>query len=423
MLTLRHAAVACLIATCFAVSAPAQEWTRFRGPNGSGVSDCKTIPTKWTDKDYRWKVELPGAGHGSVVAWGDKLFLQSGDDKTADRFVLCLSAADGKMLWSKKYAGTPYRKHQLNSVSPSTPAVDAEQVYVYLGTEEKVQVVALDHGGNEKWAADLGVFKSKHGPGTSPMLHGSLVIVTSDQDNDSFVIALDRKSGQPKWRIERKFQGNGASYGVPCVVERPGEKPQIIFASASNGMTSVDPDTGKVNWEIGNLMPLRVVASLVFADGLVITNCGEGGGGKKYVAVQPGSADGASKPKVAWELTKGIPYVPTTVAYQGHLYFVTDGGTAACLTADKGELKWQDRVVTGGPAAAFFGSPICVNGHIYAITRNGEVVVYKASPEKFELVSVHPLGEASFATPAVSGGRMYLRTTKHLVCIGERAIN
>ncbi len=413
-----HRLIALFAVVLLSASVQAQEWTRFRGPNGAGVSDAKTVPTKWTEKDYNWKIELPADGHGSPVIWGEKIFVVSGEEKTGNRIVTCVNAGDGKIAWSKTYPGKSYRHHGFNAVGHSTPAVDAEQVYAYLGSEEEVLVVALDHNGAEKWKKNLGTFKSKHGPGTSPMLHGDLVIVTSDQDDKSFVCALDRKTGEQKWKIDRKFAGNGASYGVPCVYQAKGDKPQIIFGSALHGMTSVDPDSGKIIWEIGDLMPLRVVASLIVVNDLIITNCGEGCGGKKYAAVRPGSADGTRKPEVAWSLTKGIPYVPTTVAQGDFLYTVTDGGVATCMKAADGEVVWQDRLND-----KFFGSPVIVDGHVYVIGQDGNVHVFKADPKQFTVVSKNPLGEKCYTTPAVSGGCMYLRTMKHLISIGGRKVS
>ena len=197
-----------------------------------------------------------------------------------------------------------------------------------------------------------------------------------------------------------------------------GDKPQIIFGSALHGMTSVDPDTGKIIWELGDLMPLRVVASLIVANDLIITNCGSGGAGKKYAAVRPGSADGSKKPEVAWSLTKGIPYVPTTVAQGDFLYTVSDGGIATCMKAADGETVWQGRLDD-----KFFGSPVIIDGHIYVAGQDGIVHVFKADPKEFIAVSRNPLGEKCYTTPAISGGRMYLRTVKHLISIGGRKVS
>ena len=401
----------------FAVSnAAAQEWTRLRGPNGSGISNATSVPVKFADSDYNWKIELPAEGHGSAVIWGNRVFVQSGNEKTGDRFVSCYSTKDGSEIWTKKYAGKTFAHHKFNALGASTPTVDADHVYVYFGDEAQTLLIALKHNGEEVWRKDLGGFDSKHGPATSPMLHDDLVIITSDQDAASFVAAFDRKSGQQKWRIERKFSDNGASYGVPCVFQHKGDKPQIIFASANNGMTGVDPTSGRVIWEVSDLMPMRVVSCLVVSGDMVVTNCGSGGSGKKYAAVRPGTTDGKTKPQVVWSLVRGIPYVPSSIAIGDHIYTVSDGGVVTCMKAKDGEFVWQERL-----GDAFFGSPVVVDGKFYVTSQQGIVYVFTATPEKFELLAKNPLNELSYATPAVSDGVMYLRTQKHLISVGGGA--
>ncbi|MEX2213051.1 MAG: PQQ-binding-like beta-propeller repeat protein [Phycisphaeraceae bacterium] len=406
-----------LAALAFAsTAASAQEWTRLRGPNGSGISAATSVPVRFTEKDYNWRIQLPAEGHGSPVIWGNRVFIQSGNDKTGDRFISCLSTVNGKEVWTKKYPGKTYRHHQFNALGASTPVVDGDHVYVYLGAEDKCLLIALTHEGKEVWTKDLGVFDSKHGAATSPMLHDNIVVITSDQDAASFVAAFDRKTGAQKWRIERKFSDNGASYGVPCVFQHKGDKPQIIFASANNGMTGVDPETGRVNWEISDLLPMRVVSVLIVSGDTIVTNCGSGGAGKKYVVVRPGTSDGKTKPAVVWSATRNIPYVPATIALGDHLYTVSDGGFAACIDAKKGDFLWNERLND-----TFFGSPIVVDGKFYVLSRKGDLIVYSATPEKFEVLARNPLGEASFATPAVADGVMYLRTQSHLISVGGGA--
>jgi outer membrane protein assembly factor BamB len=157
--------------------AGAQEWTRFRGPNGTGVSEATTIPASWTDSDYNWKVKLPGIGHSSPVLWGDKIFLLSADPEKANRFVLCVSAADGKLLWNREYPGEPHHLHVRSSYASCTPAVDAKHVYVAWSDPEHTLLRALDHSGNEVWHVDLGPWVSQHGFGTSPIVYEDLVIL------------------------------------------------------------------------------------------------------------------------------------------------------------------------------------------------------------------------------------------------------
>jgi outer membrane protein assembly factor BamB len=286
---------------------------------------------------------------------------------------------------------------------------------VYWASEDQINVAALTHEGKQVWKKPLGAFKSQHGPGVSPMLHKDMVIIANDQDGESFLVALDTKTGEQKWKTPRK-SGN-AAYSVPCIMEVAG-KPQLILTCTATGVSAVDADTGTPLWSVEDLFKQRVVSSPVLAGDLILSQCGQGGGGTRFVAVRPGSSDG--KPaKLEYDVSKGIPYVTTPVVYNERVYMVTDGGVAVCLKAADGAVVWQERITVNGRNAAFFGSPVCVNGVVYAITRSGEVVVFKTG-DKFELLSINPLGEASHATPAVSGGKMYLRTTNHLISIGGK---
>ena len=162
-------------------SASAQEWTRFRGPNGMGLSPATNLPAKWTEADYHWKAALPGQGHSSPVLWGDKIFLMSADAATATRYVLCLSAADGRELWRRQYESQTHRIHTRNTFGSCTPAVDAERVYVAWSTPDRLTLLALDHDGKDVWDLDLGPVVSEHGFGMSPMLYQDMVILSNSQ--------------------------------------------------------------------------------------------------------------------------------------------------------------------------------------------------------------------------------------------------
>jgi outer membrane protein assembly factor BamB len=389
------------------------EWTRFRGPNGSGLSNATTIPTKFSEKDYNWKIKVPGVGYGSPVIWGKKVFVVSANKKTAERHLVCLSATDGSITWTKSFASQPYRLHRYNNYGTTTPAVDKDHVYMYWVTEKTVSVAAIDHAGKEVWQRDLGPFKSSHGGGTSPILYKDMVILANDQVGKSFLVALDAKTGKDRWRIARKSVKNGTAYAVPCIFSPKGGKPQLIFTSRADGMIGVDPETGKPIWELSDLFDLRVVSSPVIASGLVFGTCGQGGGGTRFVAVRPGTPDSAGSAKVVYDKKKAIPYVTTPLAYGDLLFTINDGtGVATCFHAPSGDVKWQKRL-----DGSFFGSTVCVNGVIYTINKEGNVVIFKAA-DKFELLSIHSLGEKSYSTPAIAGGRMYLRTENHLVSIG-----
>ena len=172
----RHSLVILLLlSSCY--TGLSQEWTRFRGPNGSGISPAKTIPTTWTEKDFNWKLPLPGAGHSSPVLWGDKIFLTTGDDQTRQVSVFCVSAAGGKVLWQKAFPFTPYHKNGYNTFASASPAVDQHRVYVCWTSPEHYTLMALTHDGQTVWEKDLGPFASQHGGGASPIVYQDKVIL------------------------------------------------------------------------------------------------------------------------------------------------------------------------------------------------------------------------------------------------------
>ncbi|HYV28790.1 MAG TPA: PQQ-binding-like beta-propeller repeat protein, partial [Candidatus Eisenbacteria bacterium] len=198
-----------------ALTGAAQEWTRFRGPNGGGISHAKSIPTKITDSDINWKVELPGVGHSSPVLWGERIFLTSTGDKAGGFFVLCLSAKEGKLLWRHDFPLTAFARHKFNSFASSTPAVDPERVYVVWNEPEHFRLAALDHSGAVNWERDFGPFVSQHGCGISPIIFNGKVILGNEQDDaklvpdgtrtgESFIVAVDAKNGKTLWQTPRR---------------------------------------------------------------------------------------------------------------------------------------------------------------------------------------------------------------------------
>ena len=397
-----------------------QQWTRFRGPNGQGISYAKTIPVKWTDKDYNWKVKLPGGGHSSPVLWGEKLFITNGDQQAGHSVILALDVSDGKVLWQKKYLLSKYRPNKLNSFASATPTVDADHVYVLFTSPEEAILAALNHQGAEIWKRTFEGVKCQHGAGSSPIVHDDMVIFTHEHENSSSKdaqsvwIAVNRKTGETCWTLDRKT-GPKTSYSTPCVYTPAGGKPQLIFNSHSHGMTSVDPGTGKVIWEVASAFPARVVSSPVIADELLVGSCGDGGRGKRLIAIRPGSGNGSIQPEEAYSIDSGHrPYVPTSIAKDGLLFTFLDIGYVSCWNSATGRQLWEEK-----PAGRFFGSPVWVDGKLYCITMDGDVVVIKAA-DKYELLAINPLGETSHAAPAVAGGRMYLRTYSQLFSIGGK---
>ena len=409
--------LSCLVSlSCLAPQAvPAQEWTRFRGPNGLGVSPAKNLPATWTAADYRWRAALPGAGHSSPVLWGDKIFVNSADADTATRYVVCLSAADGRELWRREYASQTHAIHARNTYGSSTPVVDAERVYVAWATPARLTLLALDHEGRDVWNLDLGPVVSEHGFGTSPIRYQDLVILSNNQQafelepgqqpGRSAMLALDAKTGELRWSQPRN--SSRVSFSTPCIYQAPGGQPELICTSTSDGVFSLDPLTGQENWSTPGLFPLRVVSSPLIADGLIFGSIGSGGGGNAVTAVRPGLDATA-----AYVVKTNASYVPTLVAQDGLLFMFNDRGIVSCLDVRTGEVHWRERLSRG-----FSGSPVIGDGKVYIIDDDGIVLVLAVDKE-YRLLGSHPLGEPSRSTPAIVGSRLYLRTLSQLVAIG-----
>ena len=403
----------------FELPAAAENWTRFRGPNGQGISAAKTIPAQWSPQGYNWKIELPGGGHSSPVVWDDKVFVTCADEKALQGILLCVRGSDGRELWRKECGLDKVPMNGLNHYASATPALDDERIYLFWPGVDQTLLMALTHDGREVWTAKLPGNQTRHGMGSSPIVVGENVIVTREQDQKSggdipsVWLAVDRQTGQVRWRYEHPESVN-ASYSTPCVYRDRQGREQVIFTSNSQGLAALDPLTGKLLWQTPAALPARVVSSPFLAGDMVIATCGEGGRGLRLSALRP--PEGASsEAKEVYDLQSAVvPYVPTCVVHDGYFFGFHDGGMVSCFRIETGEVLWSRK-----PAGRYFGSPVCVDDKLYCITVDGDVVVLRAGP-KYELLGVNPLGEKSHATPAVANGRMFLRTFSHLISVGGR---
>lgn len=406
------------VASALIRPANSQEWTRFRGPNGTGESETTTIPASWTDSELNWRIELPGVGHSSPVLWGDKLFLLSADPKTATRYVLCINAKNGEQLWRRDYPGVPHHLHANSSYASVTPAVDAERVYVAWSDPEFTRLMALDHQGNEVWTLNLGPWVSQHGFGCSPMLYQDLVVLNCSQEDtkrqgeplpkESFIVAVEQSTGKIRWRTERKI--SSASYSVPTVRRNEAGQDELLCNTQGEGLFALDPKTGKENWSLP-VLTMRSVSCPLFVAGLVFGTTGSGGGGHYLVTVKPGQ-----QPEEVYRVKQNAPYVATPVC-RGNLMFLFDDrqGHVTCIDAESGKVLWfKPRV-----GATFFGSPVRAGDKLFGVDTDGTVVCLAAEPE-FKELGRTKLNELSRSTPAIAGGRMYVRTVSHLLSVGGK---
>jgi outer membrane protein assembly factor BamB len=410
----RHfSAVFLLFALISLRSADAQEWTRFRGPNGSGVSEATTIPIKWTEKDFNWRIELPGVGHSSPVLWEGKLFLTTAELSAGEKRLLCIDAKTGKTQWSIDRPLKKEKKHKNNSFVSGTPTVDAERVYVLWQSKgDGSTLVAYHHDGKQQWQYEIGKFKGGHGPGVSPILYDDAVIVCNDQDGASSLLAIDCKTGKQKWSVPRRTKRT--SYATPCIYRPKGGPPQLIFTEMHHGITSIDPTSGKQNWEISvfGTFKQRSIASPVIAGDLVIGSSGFTTAEKNYVAVRPTAAASGFTVKEVYRVSKGVPHIPSPLIYGDWMFMISDRGIGTCVEHKTGEVVWQERI--GGN---YMSSPVCANGKLYCADTDGQIVVLAAS-DKFEVLARNSIVEGARSTPAISGGKMYVRTFTHLISLG-----
>jgi len=398
----------------FASSVMAENWPRFRGPNGQGISGEKGIPIKWSENNLVWKTELAGTGPSSPVIWNDKVFVTFADEEINQCILMAVDTSDGVVLWQKQYTLKPAEMNDLNSPAASTPAVDGDGVYAIWYGGDRTLVTAVDHDGKDKWKTNLGLARHTHGPAGSPIVYKDMVVFTLEQEeNDenlqSCWYALDRRTGEIRWRLDR--DSTKASSSTPCLYRSPTGQEWIIFASRAHGITAVDPDSGTVAWEEASAFPARVVSSPVLAGDLIINKCGQGGSGVQLAAVRP-PAEGTAQPQLLYTLKERfVPYVPTSIAAGPWLFMFHDQGLVSCLDSRTGNVLWSEK-----PGGKFFGSPVLVEDRLYCITTTGQVVVLRAG-DKYERLAVNDLGEPSHATPAIANGRMILRTISHLYCI------
>jgi outer membrane protein assembly factor BamB len=412
------ASLIAIIPLVFCTSALADdEWARFRGPNGTGVNEHTSIPAQWTDKDFAWKIKLPGEGHSSPVVYDDQVFLLSADPETAARYIISVDANTGAIRWKKEYSAGHHALHAKSSYASSTPAVDADHVYAAWSDPRQTWLCALDHDGNEKWKVDLGGWIGQHGFGTSPMIAGDIVVLTSSQEpekraggetpTDSFVVGVHRKTGEVVWRTPRKI--DTASYSVPCLRKSESGEEEVVMATTAEGIFALDPATGQEKWSSGPLFTMRTVSSPVLWNDLIFGTTGAGQGGNYLAAYRPGDT------KSLYEIRKEMPYVPTPILADDLMFLWSDAGIVTCVRPADGKQVWQRRV-----NAAFSGSPVRAGDKLFCVDEDGTVIVIAAS-DKFEELGRNPLGEKSHSTPAIAGGKMFVRTVSHLHAIkGER---
>jgi outer membrane protein assembly factor BamB len=395
----------------------AEDWARFRGPNGTGEAPALNLPNQWSAKDQLFTIKLPGKGNGSPIISQGKLLLQAASNDGSKRMLLAYDANSGKLLWEKSLGGGTAKTHVKNSLASSTPAADGKQIYAIFWDGTRVSLTAWSYEGKLNWQVDLGTYKSQHGVGTSPMVVGDRVVVNFDQDDEAELQAYSAKDGSLIWKAPRKAYR--ACYSTPFILNGVDQAPKIICASTA-GVTAYDPKDGKIEWNWNwtfkkGKMALRTVAGAMYHDGLIYAVSGDGGGDRHMVAIPPGKSESDSIAPV-WEKSKGTPYVPCLLFKDGLLYWVTDKeGLLCCVDPKTGEEKWSERLGGGNVTA----SPILIGDRILTINEQGTAYLVKAG-SAYELLGKYEFKAQVYATPAVADGKLYVRTTEGLICFGKK---
>jgi outer membrane protein assembly factor BamB len=427
---------------------PGIDWPQFRGIAATGIAEGFSLPTTWNAADGTnviWKTPVPGLGLSSPVVWGDDVFISSSisgktdaglkvglygniasveDDTSHEWRVYALDKKTGKVKWQQTaYKGVPkVKRHTKSSHANSTLATDGERVVAFFGSEG---LYAYDLAGKLLWQKDLGLLDAGYyvvpaaqwETGSSPVVHDGMVIIQADVQKGSFLAMFDAKDGREVWRVPRN---DVPTWSTPTIHTVNGQT-QILV----NGMRQVgayDFKTGKEIWKLSGGGDIPVPTPVV-SDGLVFITNAHGALSPVYAIRETATGDVSltgdqtSNDGVAWSTPRGGGYMCTPLIYKGLAYIVRYNGVLTLFDAKTGEKKYEQRLA--GATSAFTSSPIANDGRVYIASEDGQVFVLKAGPA-YEVIAMNEMSTPILATPAISEGRLLLRTQDHLMSIGTR---
>lgn len=439
---LRAASLALSVAGLAAGVAPASagDWPQWRGPLATGVAPDANPPLVWSeDKNVRWKVPLEGLGSSTPVVWGDRLFVTTAVDSGVAggvetpavdagaggrpssrppanklRFVLmALDRATGAKLWERTAREVQPREgtHPDGTYASPSPMTDGERVYAFFGSQG---LYAFDLHGEPLWQQDLGdmTIRLGFGEGSSPVLAGDSVIVNWDHEGDSFIAALDKRTGKERWRTPREEQ---TSWSTPLVVEHEGGAQVVV--SATNKIRSYALADGALVWEASG-MTLNAIPTPVHEGGVVYLTSGFRGNSAMAIRLDGAHGDITGSANVLWTLDRDTPYVPSPLLYDGILYFLkSNNGVVTAVDVASGKVLYGPERVE--EPRNVYASPVGAAGRIYLVGREGAAVVLEAGP-KFKVLARNVLDDRFDASPAVSGNQLFLRGRASLYCLEQR---
>ncbi|MEE2941802.1 MAG: PQQ-binding-like beta-propeller repeat protein [Verrucomicrobiota bacterium] len=408
----------------FSYSAKA-DWTEFRGPLGTGhIPDGNELPSEWSEsKNVDWKVTLPGRAWSSPVVFGDDIWLTTADEKGHKLTAIAIDAKSGKIVFEKQlfYVEKPQYAHKFNTYASPTPVIEGEHVYMTWGSPGTACLNAKTR--KVLWKRSDFVCDHFRGSGSSPIIHGDLLILTFDGADHQYIAALHKRTGKTVWSTDRSvdFQDLGADgkpfrdgdmrkgYSTPLVIRHDGVT-QLISIGAM-ACYAYEPETGKEIWRVTERAQHSASTRPVFGHGLLFYPTGFAKG--QLLAVDPGAKGESADTHIKWRLKRGVSNKPSILLIKDHIYMIADGGVASCVEAKTGKIAWSERV--GGNYSA---SPVTDGKRIFFLSEEGKTTVVAASPE-YRVIATNQLDSGFMASPAVHNDSLILRTKTHLYRIAE----
>ncbi|MBB77055.1 MAG: serine/threonine protein kinase [Planctomycetaceae bacterium] len=420
-----------------------ENWTRFRGPNANGVAaDDKRLPDSWGQSaNIKWKAPIPGWGWGSPIVWGDRVFIsavhsdedyekpkgglylgrgrETPPDTVHHWMVYCLSLESGKVLWKREaHQGKPkVPRHPKSSYAAETPTTDGKQLYVLFGD---VGLYCYDFDGTPIWNHPIEARKTMWGYGAaaSPVVHDGQVIMVYDNQESSYISAIDAATGKTRWKVKREEK---STWATPLVWQHSGRTEIVTAGKNENRSYGTD---GSLLWHFDGRMSVLTIPSPFTSDGLLYITSGYFQDNKRPVyALRPGAkgdialtGNRESNDSIVWSLQKMGPYNTSPIVYGGLYYTLLDRGMITCHDAKTGELVYNRKRFPKG--ASFTASPWAYNGKVFFLDESGNTFVMPVGRE-FKIERVNALDELCIATPAVSQGQLLLRTVSQLYCITQ----
>jgi outer membrane protein assembly factor BamB len=407
--------VFCLVSVAAVVPTRAENWTRFRGPNGQGVSSEMDLPLKWSGRDnVVWKTSIPGTAWSSPIVYDEQIFLTTATEEGVSCRVICVNRENGRIVWNNEvHRQVPGTKRRKNSYATPTPVTDGKRVYAvyYDGT-----AVAVDFAGNLVWKNSEIDFYSLHGLGASPLfVHDQLIMPfdgSSPEEasigwkvpwNKAIVLSLDAATGAVRWKGKRGESRVG--HVTPILID---DGSQIVSA-AGDRVQGFDSRTGKRVWSVYS-QGEGVTPSPVVGEGLIFTSSGFEE--PTVRAIRLGGKGDVTDTHIAWEQKRGVPALPSLLYVSPHVYTITRDNILHCLEASTGKIVWLKRL-----SGEYSASPVFADGRIYILSEEGVTLVLRPGPQ-YEEITRNSIDEECLASMAVSQGKFYIRSSEHLFCIG-----